>query len=55
MRLAVHKGAAALVVGAAAVAPARADPVSAAEPGEAGNDRIGEGAPADRPQPLLRE
>ncbi|MDE0368702.1 MAG: hypothetical protein OXI84_01025 [bacterium] len=55
MRLAVLIGAAALVVGAAAVALARADPAPAVEPGEGGKDRTGEGVPAGTPQPPLRE
>lgn len=58
MRLALLMAAAALVVGAAALALARADPVSAGEPGEvveAGKDGTGEGAPADQPQPLPGE
>lgn len=55
MRLAVLIGAAALVVGAAAVALARADPAPAGEPGEDGKDRTGEGAPPDSLRPLPRQ
>ncbi len=55
MRLAGLVGAAVLVVGAAAVALARADPAPAGEPGESGTERAGEGVPAGTPQPLPRE
>lgn len=55
MRLALLIGAAALVVGAAALALVHVEIVPAAESGEAGEDRTREGAPADHPQPLPRE
>ena len=55
MRSALLIGVAALVVGAAALVLAHVETVPAAEPGEAGKDRTGEGTPAGSPQPLPRE